>query len=205
VSLDPTSFFTPVLPAILKPNDHHRVPNLFVEQHFYLSHHQSGIVFNKAPSPRRKYQIAYLISAEGASNCLENLKALVDELDDGSAIFLIHVESQPASKKLRKAVESWLKERNKSMRLRMKEATNELGNVFLAKVTYPLISGHITKLWSQISGYFELLDLADWDTVINLSIYDYPMRKSREIYLQLTLSNLIGNNLVESWSDHSMS
>ncbi|KAI8839903.1 hypothetical protein BC829DRAFT_403666, partial [Chytridium lagenaria] len=51
---------------------------------------------------------------------------------------------------------------------------NAPGNVFMAKKTYDGMWGHISLVWMQLNGYWELMELADWEYVINLS--------SREVY-----------------------
>ncbi|KAI8848110.1 hypothetical protein BC829DRAFT_444049 [Chytridium lagenaria] len=47
---------------------------------------------SKLPAPRRNYKLAFLLMVHGDKTMLENIKFLIDELDDGSSIILIHVD-----------------------------------------------------------------------------------------------------------------
>jgi hypothetical protein len=63
-----------------------------------------------------------------------------------------------------------------------RESEGHLGNVIMAKRRFSNILGHSSLLFSELSGFFELRDLADWDYVINLSSYDWPLRTNAEIH-----------------------
>ncbi|KAJ3411822.1 Glycosyl phosphatidyl inositol anchor synthesis [Chytridiales sp. JEL 0842] len=191
-SLDPITYLKPVLPAIIPHSQKQTLAKPAAPSTYYFLHHTLGLRFNSPPEPRRRYRLAYWIGVEGGPERLDNLKLLVDELDDGSALILIHIDSRPSSDTLRKTVEQWVASR---------VSEGVLGNVFLAKATYPNVPGHPSNLWMMLSGFYELMDLADWDAVINLSVFDYPLRKSREIHRQLILANSIGKNIVDHWSE----
>ncbi|KAI9349295.1 hypothetical protein DFJ73DRAFT_834136 [Zopfochytrium polystomum] len=72
----------------------------------------------------------------------------------------------------------------------------------MAQFRYKGMWGHISLVLMQLSGYWELLDLADWDYVINLSAVDYPLRTSREIVRVLDLPETRGRLWIEAWVDH---
>ncbi|KAI9207406.1 core-2/I-branching enzyme-domain-containing protein [Polychytrium aggregatum] len=148
LSINPIHYFKPVIPAL--------VP------------HESVI-----PGPRRKYKIAYLLMVHEISGFIQ-LKSLIDKLDDGDSITLIHIDAR--SKELRSKVQAWLASRPGGL----KE-----GNVFIAQYSFKNVWGHISLVFTQLSGFYELLDLADWDYVINLSNYDWPLARNEVIHKTL--------------------
>ncbi|KAJ3107952.1 Xylosyltransferase 2 [Phlyctochytrium bullatum] len=145
------------------------------------------------PGPRRKYKLAYLLMVDGDETLINNIRILLDNLDDGSAIILIHVDDK--SKELRQSVSELVDERNAAL------GENGPGNVFLAKKTYDGMWGHISLVWIQLNGYFELMELADWEYVINLSAFDFPLRTSREVYRVLNQNANRGKLWIEYWDD----
>ncbi|KAJ3328051.1 hypothetical protein HDU76_010676 [Blyttiomyces sp. JEL0837] len=253
-SVDPHNYFSPVLKTI------HPKPNL-----------------HAAVIQSRPYRIAYLMMIHGNGDALQNVKEIVEELDDGSAIFLIHVDA--SYEKLWVMTREWIRERNRKIheqrvaearareRKRMKkmaaqngkagngagggdgrmlkprdgdredsdgnadgmienEAVDgndenmlvrrstsgdsssngagenivfEPGNVFLAKHRIVGAWSHISLVWMELSGYWELLDMAKWDIVINLSAQDFPFRRSREIHRFLTTGANKGLNMIQHW------
>lgn len=105
------------------------------------------------------------------TNGFGQLKELIKVLDDSSGIILIHVDTKDPF--LYTFVTEFAEQRKAS------------GTVFLAKHRYKTIPGHASILFTQLSGYFELLDLAEWDYVINLSNYDWPLRHTAAIHQNL--------------------
>ncbi|KAJ3111604.1 hypothetical protein HDU96_005536 [Phlyctochytrium bullatum] len=169
--LDPTSYHLPVLPALLPQ--------------------KSQIV-----GRRRRYRMAYLVTAHGGTEMLDNLKLLVNTLDDGSAVFLVHVDLRYAE--LEAAIKAWLFEREEKIneiRDRRKLYPGR-GNVFLARNRYAVVWGHVSMVYMQLSGAWELVDLADWDFWINISLEDFPLRKSRELHRVLTAKEFVGRNFI---------
>ncbi|KAJ3082768.1 Xylosyltransferase 2 [Quaeritorhiza haematococci] len=144
------------------------------------------------PEPRRKYKLAYLIMVHQEKG-IENLKTLVSALDDGLAIILIHVDAQVPT--LKNKIQNWIKEKETAAGL------TEPGNVFVASHSYRGLWGHISLVMMQINGFFELRDLAEWDYVINLSNYDWPLRTNIDIHT--SLSNHTGKNWVQYWTSPS--
>ncbi|KAJ3102009.1 hypothetical protein HDU96_009789 [Phlyctochytrium bullatum] len=156
------------------------------------------ILRNPALSPK----LAVLLMAHGEPSVVENIKYLLKEMDDGSAIFLIHVDM--ASQGLHDALVEYIKKREIEINeINNPHGTIIPGNVFLAEKRYRGAWGSISLVWMELSGYWELLDLADWDYVINLSAHDVPLRKTREIYRILNLPGNKGKDFlhVEDNSD----
>ncbi|KAI9346241.1 core-2/I-branching enzyme-domain-containing protein [Obelidium mucronatum] len=135
-----------------------------------------------------RYRIAYLIMAHG--HVFEQLVNLIEELNDGSAVFLLHVDANENSMELQTSLEAM--------------AANHQGfnsvNVFLAKTRFKISWGHASIMWMQLNGFWELLDLAEWDHLITLSAHDYPLRKSREIARILHQDKYVGSNFIKHWS-----
>ncbi len=161
VSIEPVNYLKSVLPAI--------VPNPL--------------------SNRRRFKIAYLIMAHEYRG-LRNLVWLIELLDDGDAIILVHVDSRPKSNQLYQELGSWI---------RARRATS---NAYLAKNRFCNIWGHSSLVFTQLSGFWELLDMADWDFVINLSNYDYPLKSNS--YIHQSLANVsMDTNWIEYWSENT--
>ncbi|KAJ3094880.1 Xylosyltransferase 2 [Phlyctochytrium planicorne] len=183
-TIDPKIYLNPVLPAL------------------------ETTKVSRIPGPRRKYRLAYLLMVHGDPESLKSIKTIVEALDDGSSILLIHVDG--GSERLYEAVESWLAQRDDDIGQRWQQkfandTNNNIkpsGNVYLARYRYIGQWGHISLVWMQLSGFWELQDLADWDYVINLSGSDYPLRASREIHRVLSLQHNAGKNFIEFWRGH---
>ena len=146
--------------------------------------------FSIIHEPRRKYKLAYLISMKELYG-IHQLKLLLKILDDSHAIFLIHVPINEES--LFISVSSYVKERD----------PKGTGNVFIAKHRYPYTFGHINQVFLELSGFWELFDLADWDYVINLSNFDWPLRHNQDIHK--LLMNNPGYSYLDMFQDTSKS
>ncbi len=72
-------------------------------------------------------------------------------------------------------------------------------NVFLQTRCFGIIWGHISIVHAQIQGFFELMDLANWEYVINLSAYDWPLKNNRDIYNVLKANG--SSSWIEYWKD----
>jgi Core-2/I-Branching enzyme len=119
------------------------------------------------------------------TNGFGQLKEIVNLLDDSTGIILIHVDTKDPL--LYKYASEFVEKRKAS------------GSVFLAKNRYRTIPGHVSILYTQLSGYFELLDLADWDYVINLSNFDWPLRHTAAIHK--TLDEFPGYSYIDFYVD----
>jgi Core-2/I-Branching enzyme len=69
----------------------------------------------------------------------------------------------------------------------------------MAKRRFSNIWGHSTLLFTELSGFFELRDLAEWDYIVNLSNYDWPLRTNAEIHKVLERKR--GFSWIDFWSD----
>ncbi|KAJ3217440.1 hypothetical protein HDU67_007910 [Dinochytrium kinnereticum] len=167
--VDPISYLRPVLPAVV-PDSTARVE-------------------------KRKYQIAILLMVHGDTSMMENIKLQIEELDDGAAIILIHVDL--SSEDLYKSVSSFIRDRESKMNeINNPHSPPVPGNVFLATKRFRGAWGYISLVWIEISGFWELMDLAEWHHIINLSAYDVPLRKSREIHRVLSLPQNINRDFL---------
>ncbi|KAJ3397427.1 Beta-1,3-galactosyl-O-glycosyl-glycoprotein beta-1,6-N-acetylglucosaminyltransferase 4 [Lobulomyces angularis] len=155
-----------------------------------LNHNNNIVDVNRdklKKTKKRKLKIAYLILTHEITS-FHNIKLLINKLSTKDSIILIHVDLK--STELKISLENLLQER-KSLGL--------LDNVFLQKKSFGVIWGHISVVHAQLEGYFELMDLAEWDYIINLSAYDWPLRTTADIYESLVKHNV--TNWIEYWRD----
>ncbi|KAI8922842.1 core-2/I-branching enzyme-domain-containing protein [Entophlyctis helioformis] len=163
-SFDPDSYFASVLPAV------------------------SRTAPVSAPA-RKRYLMAFLIMVHEEVG-FNQLKMLLDILDDGNAIILIHVDL--SATRLHRLITDYLASRDK-----LKAAPK--GNVFLAQNRFANVWGHISLVFSQLSGFWELADMAEWDYIVNLSNYDWPLRNNPEMHRVLQLHP--GFSWIDYWND----
>ena len=146
------------------------------------------------PNPakvKKQYKLAYLIMAHDKNGFAALIK-LLELLDDGQAIILIHIDARPSSNSLFDSTSQYLHDR---------KLYNPNSAIFMAKHRFANIWGHISLVLTQLSGFWELLDLADWDYVINLSNYDYPLKKNTQIHRYLSEPQHNNKNFIQYWQD----
>ncbi|KAJ3066072.1 hypothetical protein HDU98_010607, partial [Podochytrium sp. JEL0797] len=155
---------------------------------------------------KRRYKLAYFLMVHGKPTTLASIQTLVAELDDGSAIFLIHVDDRAESRQLKQDIKEWIVQREnalKEVKVAVKnsfDGNDVAGNVFLTKTSYQISWGHGSIMWMQMNGFWELLELAEWDHLINLSANDYPLRKSKDIARILSQPEMEGYNFIDYWT-----
>eukprot|EP00842_Homolaphlyctis_polyrhiza_P003002 jgi/Hompol1/3702/HPOL_000837-RA len=164
-----------------------------VDPIMYFSERVKSIVPGPSPlpAPRRKYLLAYLVMVHEENGFL-HLTRLIEKLDDGDAIVMIHVDGRPKSARLKVKIQTWITERQ--------QATGTPANVFLAQQQFCNIWGHSSLVFTQLSGFWELLDMADWDYIVNLSNYDYPLKRNRDMHRFLMTDANRGKNFIEHWA-----
>ncbi|KAJ3051908.1 hypothetical protein HK097_007076 [Rhizophlyctis rosea] len=152
---------------------------------------------SRIPGPRRKYKIAYLFLVHEVLG-FPQLEMLINILDDGQALLLIHVDARSDS--LHAQLTHFITKREKSSRLPLGS-----GNVFLAKKRFPCIWGHSSLVLAQLSGFWELRDLAEWEYVVNLSNFDWPLVRNGKILEVLNGADegKGAKNWIEFWVDTS--
>jgi hypothetical protein len=163
--VDPISYFTEVLPAIIPSR-------------------------SSLPGTRRKFKLAYLVMVHDKGG-FKQLCKLLELLDDGNAIIMVHVDARKQSQALYDMLYKWINKRS----------ADGTSSIFLAKHRFSNIWGHISLVFTQLSGFWELLDLADWDYVINLSNYDYPIKRNNQIHTFLSNEKYKGMNFLEYWEE----
>ncbi|ORY28364.1 hypothetical protein BCR33DRAFT_793396 [Rhizoclosmatium globosum] len=187
--IDRVAYFSSFLPAIVPPTLPVSIPtpdsiNDPKERKRYRHLRKDG--------SKRKYDLAYLIMAHGNMSRIQSIETLVDEK-----------ESLP----LMKAVKDFIAKREqavndfiKSQKLSIDawDDADVAGNVFMAATPFEVSWGHGSIMWSQMNGFWELLDLADWKHIINLSSQDYPLRASREIARILNQPKFDGFNFLDT-------
>ena len=146
------------------------------------------------PSPttaKKSYKLAYLFMVH-EKNGFNQLTKTLELLDDGDAIILIHVDARPQSNELFSLIDSWITLRKKS---------NKDCAIHLAKKRFSNIWGHISLVFTQLSGFWELFDMARWDFIFNVSNYDYPLKSNAEMHEILSTGSLKNMNWIEYWTD----
>jgi hypothetical protein len=127
-------------------------------------------------SKRKKYKIAYLLLAH------ENFDALVrvvQSLYTEEGFFLIHVDA--SNPDLDRRIRSWLLANDDEIRKNGR-------NIQVFEKPFPMQWGGCSIVFAQLEGFYRLLDTADWDYVINLSVYDYPLMSTAAMHHFLLVS-----------------
>ncbi|KAJ3014155.1 hypothetical protein HKX48_005308 [Thoreauomyces humboldtii] len=135
--------------------------------------------------PRLRYKIAYLLLVHER---LDIFQTLFDALYDTDGLFLIHVDSKRGEFKNR--VHEWLL---------LDPHYREAKNIFVMPNSFNLNWGASSIVFGQLEGFFTLADIADWDYLINLSGYDYPLRSTKSIHAILERDP--GKVYIEHWTD----
>lgn len=144
------------------------------------------------PGARRKFKMAYLLMIHEL-NGFAHASRLLTLLDDGDAIILVHVDARKSSTELYKRVVEWVSERTATL--------GRESNIFLAQYRFRNIWGHISLVLTQLSGFWELLDMADWSYLINLSNYDYPIKSNAAMYEILSRPKNHDKLWIQHWPD----
>ncbi|KAI8821838.1 core-2/I-branching enzyme-domain-containing protein [Fimicolochytrium jonesii] len=134
--------------------------------------------------PRHKYKIAYLLLVHERLDIFETLFAALYNTD---GVFLIHVDSKRVD--FKRKVREWLIRH---------PIYKDARNIFLGR-SFNLNWGASSIVFGQLQGFFSLMDVADWDYVVNLSGYDYPIRSSKSIHAILERDP--GKVYIEHWQD----
>jgi hypothetical protein len=133
----------------------------------------------KSSLSKPRYNLAYIIVVH---DNLGNVLALISALDDPSVFIYVHIDMSAP----------------KSFREALQNVANTRTNVVVMPTAFSVTWGHITVLWAQLRAFFDLLDLVDFEYVINLSGSDYPIKSPQSIYHHLQLRP--GNNWLW-WED----
>ncbi|KAI8854941.1 hypothetical protein BC829DRAFT_378860 [Chytridium lagenaria] len=137
------------------------------------------------------YKIAYVITISGNST-----------LDDGSAVFLLHVDLD--SEDLFEEIRLYMMERQPERLNLLGVKNDKRDNVFISSKRYRLGRTNSQSLMVMLNTFWEFLDLANWEHLINLSVFDVPMRKTREIVRILGLPHNKDRNFVEILEENDL-
>ncbi|KAJ3112408.1 hypothetical protein HDU96_004587 [Phlyctochytrium bullatum] len=139
-------------------------------------------------------ELGFIIMATGNASAIDNFRFLLNELDDGTATFMIHVDEE--SEALYTEITKYVTLRqNERQRLLAKSAEGIHKNIYFASKRFRG-SGQTYPLLAILNTMWEFSDLVAWDNVINLSLYEVPLRKSREILRILSLPQNRNRNFV---------
>jgi hypothetical protein len=112
------------------------------------------------------YRLAYVIMAH--SNA-ENVAALIDALADPTVFIYLHVDLA--------ADEAFHQE--------MRDLVKDRQHIYLMPNPLAVSWSHVSLIWVEIRAFFDLLDLINFEYVINLSGADYPLKSANTIYHHL--------------------
>ncbi|TPX33529.1 hypothetical protein SmJEL517_g03625 [Synchytrium microbalum] len=129
------------------------------------SSEQSTELTKVMPSPRPKYKMAYLIMIHEHPDALATL---LKALHTPSTLILIHLDK--GASELRPAVEQVIA-----------QVPEYYNNVYVFS-QFNIHWGGGSMVMMMIEGFLKLLDLGDWDYVVNLSGYDYPLLEGEAIH-----------------------
>ncbi|KAI8912866.1 nucleotide-diphospho-sugar transferase-domain-containing protein [Gorgonomyces haynaldii] len=132
------------------------------------------------------FKLAYLILLVDGQG-FSQLQSLLNKLDDGSALIMVHV---PLG----------LDATYKSVQDLVNGGTKPIKTIYLQTNRYPILGGHSNNLFALLAGLFELQGLGKWDYVINLSNYDWPLRRNSDIHK--ILAKRKENSWIDFWIDH---
>jgi Core-2/I-Branching enzyme len=133
----------------------------------------------QAGKQKKHYNLAYILLVH---ENFENVKLLVEALDDPTVFIYIHVDLASPNE-FHEQIHSLAKEKS---------------NIAVMGTQFSIIWGHMSLLWVEVRAFFDLLDLIEFDYVINLSGSDYPLKSAKTIYQ--TLERKPGSNWIY-WSD----
>lgn len=135
---------------------------------------------------KKKFKLAYYILIQNRREII-NLEKLLKVVNDGDAFILIQIDSRIYKKVEKKVLNLFKKSRN----------------VIVAETLYVHIAENSSGLFSLLNGYFELMDVASWDYVINLSVWDWPLSSNDAIYTILEAHGK-QKSWISLWRDSSM-
>lgn len=162
-------------------------------QNYFKDIIPSVIPTSEVDTQKKHYKIAYLFMVHEKRG-FQQLCTTLELLDDGDAIILIHVDARTQSNEFFGLIQTWIRKR--------KDIRGDSA-IHLAKKRFSNIWGHISLVFTQLSGFWELLDIADWDYIINVSNYDYPLVSNNEMHTILRRPETAGKNFIQYWTDTS--
>ena len=106
---------------------------------------------------------------------MDSVLYLLEAMYSKEGLFLIHVDKKNA------ILQSELEKKIKSHSF----INTTYHNVFIMKNSFYLQWGSSSIVFAQLEGFYQMLDLGDWDYIINLSAYDYPLYSTNAIHKHL--------------------
>lgn len=134
------------------------------EENTGQSRDQVGFSRGNVDPLKKRYKIAYFIMAHANKKCL---MAMMDALYSTEAIYLIHVDANFPD--FKEEIKEWVE-------------YSKFNNVHVMKASFYGQWGSSSLVFIELEGFFQLIDMAEWDYVINLSVYDYPLANTSTIH-----------------------
>lgn len=112
------------------------------------------------------YRLAYVLMVHSNT---DNIAALINALADPTVFIYIHVDlgaSESFHEEIRKLVEGRT-------------------DIAIMPTPFAVAWAHISLIWVELRAFFDLLDLIQFEYIINLSGTDYPLKSAKTIYEHL--------------------
>ncbi|KAJ3113037.1 hypothetical protein HDU96_003847 [Phlyctochytrium bullatum] len=150
-------------------------------------------------------ELGILLLAHGEPSVVENILALVNEIDDGTCLILIHVDLN--SESLHETLSTRLAHRFKNLEANVTSTPDApfVGNVHMAKRRFRGEWATPALVWMELNGFFELADMADIDHFINLSAVHWPLRKPVDIARALAAPQFMDKSFIDYRRDYEES
>jgi hypothetical protein len=128
---------------------------------------------------KRQYKIAFLIMVHDIGSYYQTVQ-LLGALEHPEVIFLLHVDSK-----------------SNEMYVKLKRWSQFKDNVHMAVHRFSNIWGHISLVYTQLCGSWELYDLGDWSHIINLSADDWPLISTAQMIEYLEMNR--NSSFIRHW------
>lgn len=131
-----------------------------------------GFSVTQTTPVKKHYRVAYLLIVHAkAVNTMELIKAV----HSNSSFILVHVDAKSTQYKQQ------LRQDLVKLYPHPQDPQRHVDNIQVMDASYDVLWGHISIVWAELRGFFELLDRCEFDFVVNLSGHDYPLVSSEQI------------------------
>ena len=114
-------------------------------------------------SEKPHYNIAYPLFVH---DHIENVAILIEAINDPSVFIYIHIDLA-STPEYRQGIERLVANQT---------------NMAIMPTSFAISWGHVSLVWSELRAVFDLLDMIDFDYMINLSGADYPLKTAKTMY-----------------------
>jgi hypothetical protein len=126
---------------------------------------------SRCPPERKRYKIAFLLLVH---KDLAQIKELLHQMYSPDGMYIFHVDFDHPE--LEQQIREWIQ-------------TDELFvhcNAFVLSNSKRVLWGDISIVMAQLEGFFQALYLAEWDYIVNMSAYCFPLKSVDEMHSYLS-------------------